>query len=75
MAHYGFQGGHAAITLLHKNNSKSEPINAFPRLLTLCVNSKKAKYAGNFSFETPRCGRNHYRSNDQNPSCVLTGIS
>src|SRR5215510_14607618 len=57
-----------------KSSSKA-PSNTLPRRLTLCTNSKKAKYSGKWSCEIPRCGRSHERSRDQKPSIVFTCTS
>src|SRR5262249_23157729 len=57
------------------SSSTSDPSNSLPRSRTLCANSKKPRYSGNFSCESPRCGRSQLRSSDQNPSIVLTWTS
>src|SRR4051794_30996335 len=58
-----------------RSNPTSDPRRALPRTRTLCTNSKNPRYSGNFSCEIPRCGRSQLRSNDQNPSSVLTCTS
>ena len=50
------------------------PNSALLRFRTLWTNSKKPKYRGSFSCESPRCGRSHERSKDQNPSMVLNDL-
>src|SRR5262249_14279979 len=54
------------------SNSINDLSNALPRLRTLCTNSKKPKYSGNFACEIRRWGRSKDRSSDQNPSRVFT---
>ena len=52
-----------------------DPKSAFPRFRRLWTNSKKARYRGRFSWETPRCGRSQLRNKDQAPSIVFTCTS
>jgi hypothetical protein len=44
------------------------PRSALPRFRTWGTNSKNPQSRGNFTRESPRRGRSHERSNDQNPS-------
>lgn len=52
--------------------STRECSKALPRPRALWTNSKKPRYKGKFSCETPRWGRSQLRKSDQNPSIVLT---
>jgi hypothetical protein len=67
IAHPGFRGA--------TRSSIKAPSRALPRLRALCRNSKNPRSSGSLSCESPRWGRSHDRSNDQNPSIVLTWTS
>src|SRR3954469_3152129 len=70
-----FSGSGVLIEVHATSAPMSVARRAFPRRRALWTTSKKARQAGSFSCETPRCGRSQERSEDHRPSIVLTCTS